>query len=92
MVSRSCSQTLGIFLQLTEISNLYLQLDVVLQVMAGSGDLRVLRLCRYLRTRIGVPTVTYGSHMAIHIALGLLFLGSGRCNFETSVIKPCMKL
>ncbi|XP_067942249.1 anaphase-promoting complex subunit 1-like [Watersipora subatra] len=47
-------------------------------VMSGSGDLEVLRLCRYLRTRIAVPLVTYGSHLAIHMALSLLFLGSGR--------------
>jgi len=48
--------------------------------MAGTGDLNVLRLCRYLRTRIGSPFgfVSYGSHMAIAMAIGLLFLGGGK--------------
>ena len=50
-------------------------------VMAGTGNLDVLRLCRYLRARVG-PTynsyVLYGSHMAISMSLGLLFLGGGR--------------
>lgn len=48
------------------------------QVMSGSGDLQVLRLIRQLRVRVGRPEVTYGSHLATHMALGLLFLGSGR--------------
>ncbi|XP_068085818.1 anaphase-promoting complex subunit 1 isoform X2 [Anabrus simplex] len=55
-------------------------------VMAGSGNLEVLRLCRHLRTRVG-PTnsvVTYGSHLATHMALGLLFLGGGRYTLATS--------
>jgi len=48
-------------------------------VMAGSGDLAVLRTCRYLRARVHTSTVvTYGSHMAVHMAAGLLFLGGGR--------------
>ena len=49
--------------------------------MAGSGNLEVLRLCRMLRSRIGPPHnifVTYGSHMAISMAVGLLFIGGGR--------------
>lgn len=51
-----------------------------LQVMSGSGDLEVLRLIRRLRVRVrvGQAEVTYGSHMAVHMALGLLFLGGGR--------------
>lgn len=50
------------------------------QVMAGTGDLEVLRLCRHLRSRVGVGYgyVLYGSHMAISMALGLLFMGGGR--------------
>ncbi|XP_069677644.1 anaphase-promoting complex subunit 1 isoform X2 [Periplaneta americana] len=55
-------------------------------VMAGTGELEVLRMCRYLRSRVG-PTnsvVTYGSHLATHMALGLLFLGSGRYTLGTS--------
>ena len=48
------------------------------QVMSGSGDLEVLKLIRRLHVRIGHPEVHYGSHMAVHMALGLLFLGGGR--------------
>jgi len=54
--------------------------------MAGTGELEVLRMCRYLRSRVG-PTnivVTYVSHLATHMALGLLFLGSGRYTLGTS--------
>lgn len=55
-------------------------MSMLLQVMAGTGDLSVLRLCRYLRTRVGSPFsfVSYGSHMAIAMAIGLLFLGGGK--------------
>uniref|UniRef100_A0A182PT72 Uncharacterized protein n=1 Tax=Anopheles epiroticus TaxID=199890 RepID=A0A182PT72_9DIPT len=53
-------------------------------VLAGTGSLRVLRPIRMLRSRIGVPHVTYGSHMAIHMALGFLFLGSGRFTLSRS--------
>ncbi|XP_023247681.1 anaphase-promoting complex subunit 1 [Copidosoma floridanum] len=41
--------------------------------------LLIIRVCRHLRTRVG-PTnsvVTYGSHVAIHMALGFLFIGGG---------------
>ncbi|KAB7494829.1 Anaphase-promoting complex subunit 1 [Armadillidium nasatum] len=57
-------------------------------VMAGTGDLEVLRLIRYLRSRVGltVSTVGYGSHLAIHMALGFLFLGGGRFSLGTSNI------
>ena len=48
------------------------------QVMSGSGDLEVLRLVRRLRVRVGHPEVHYGSHLATHMALGLLFMGGGR--------------
>lgn len=49
--------------------------------MAGTGSLEVLRLCRMFRARIGPPYnayVMYGSHMAISMAVGLLFLGGGK--------------
>lgn len=49
--------------------------------MAGTGNLTVMRTCRMLRARLGTTAnsqVTYGSHMAIHMALGFLFLGGGR--------------
>ena len=54
-------------------------------VMAGSGDLGVMRTCRMLRARVhNNNTVTYGSHMAVHIAIGLLFLGGGRLALASS--------
>lgn len=48
--------------------------------MAGTGNLEVLRLCRYLRSRVGpmYGYVLYGSHMAVSMSIGLLFLGGGR--------------
>ncbi len=46
--------------------------------MSGSGDLECLRIIRRLHVRVTQPEVTYGSHMATHMALGLLFLGGGR--------------
>ena len=46
--------------------------------MSGSGNLEVMRLVKKLRVRITTPEVTYGSYMAIHMSLGLLFLGGGR--------------
>ena len=48
-----------------------------LQVMAGTGNLDVLRIARQLRKRHS-PDVPYGSHVAVHMAIGLLFLGAGR--------------
>uniref|UniRef100_A0A6A7FY93 Anaphase-promoting complex subunit 1-like isoform X1 n=2 Tax=Hirondellea gigas TaxID=1518452 RepID=A0A6A7FY93_9CRUS len=54
-------------------------------VMAGSGDLEVLRLIRCLRERVGPlnTSVGYGSHVAIHMSLGFLFLGGGRFTLST---------
>ncbi|KAI9699845.1 MAG: Anaphase-promoting complex subunit 1 [Bogoriella megaspora] len=52
-------------------------------VMAGSGDLIILRRLRLLHGRLS-PDVSYGSHLAAHQALGVLFLGSGRYTFGTS--------
>ncbi|CAJ1031900.1 hypothetical protein Q4I30_005982 [Leishmania utingensis] len=54
-------------------------------VMAGTGDLRALVLLQHLHRRTNVP---YGSHMAISMSIGLLFLGSGRltlCNNSAAV-------
>lgn len=56
-------------------------------VAAGSGRLDVLRLCRRLRSRVGpaaASVVTYGSHLATHMAIGLLFLGGGRYALSNS--------
>lgn len=49
-------------------------------VFAGTGNLSILRMIRMTRARIGPQhsSVTYGSHMGIHMALGFLFLGAGR--------------
>ncbi|KAK0085319.1 hypothetical protein PV325_005429 [Microctonus aethiopoides] len=55
-------------------------------VMAGTGNLDIMRLCRQIRTRVG-PTgsvVTYGSHLATHMALGLTFLGGGSYTLSNS--------
>ena len=50
-------------------------------VMAGSGNLRLLRILRKLHGRTGV---SYGSHMAIGACLGLLFAGGGSYALSTS--------
>lgn len=50
-------------------------------VMAGTGDLDLLRLLRVLRRD---TAATYGQQMATHMALGFLFLGAGSCSFGTS--------
>lgn len=52
-------------------------------VLAGSGDVDVLRLLRlaHARTPSSEP---YGSHMAIHMAMGMLFLAGGRCTLGNS--------
>ncbi len=55
---------------------LYTLLTLIPQAMSGSGDLDVLRMIR--RLRLSHSEVAYGSHMAIHMALGLLFIGGGR--------------
>jgi len=49
-------------------------------VMAGSGDLVCLRILRELRWKI--EDVVYGTHMAINMALGLLFLAGGNASLR----------
>ena len=51
--------------------------------MAGSGDLPVFRRLRKLhgRTEADIP---YGSHLAAHLAIGVLFLSGGNYTFGTS--------
>lgn len=64
-------------------------------VMAGSGDLDVLRLCRFLRSRVGGAYgayVTYGSQMAVNMALGLLFMGGGKCSLKTDALSVALML
>ncbi|RAL06764.1 anaphase promoting complex subunit 1 [Aspergillus homomorphus CBS 101889] len=52
-------------------------------VMAGTGDLALFRRLRSLHGRVD-PDTPYGSHMASHMALGLLFLGGGSYTLGTS--------
>ncbi|XP_046858377.1 anaphase-promoting complex subunit 1-like isoform X2 [Xenia sp. Carnegie-2017] len=52
-------------------------------VMAGTGNLDILRLAREFHKRHSVD-VTYGNHMAIHMAIGFLFLSNGRSTLSTS--------
>ena len=54
-------------------------------VMAGTGDLRIFRRLRSLHGKIDVDT-PYGSHLAAHFAIGILFLGGGTHTFGTSNI------
>lgn len=54
-------------------------------VYAGSGNIEILRVCRMLRARLGASAyahVTYGSQMAVHMAIGFLFLGAGRFTLQ----------
>lgn len=62
--------------------------------MAGSGDLEVFRLCRYLKSRINanMSHVTYGSHMAVNMAIGLLFMGGGRYALKTDSLSVALML
>ncbi len=52
-------------------------------VMAGSGDLHVMRRLRALHGRTDKET-PFGSHLAAHMALGALFLAGGTRTFSTS--------
>ncbi|KZM20036.1 anaphase-promoting complex [Ascochyta rabiei] len=52
-------------------------------VMAGTGDLDVLRRLRALHGRIG-PDTPYGSHLAAHMAFGALFIAGGTQTFSRS--------
>ncbi|PWY67540.1 20S cyclosome subunit [Aspergillus heteromorphus CBS 117.55] len=52
-------------------------------VMAGTGDLALFRRLRSLHGRVDADT-PYGSHMAAHMAMGLLFLAGGSHTLGTS--------
>lgn len=52
-------------------------------VMAGTGDVLVLRRLRSLHGRDD-PDTPYGSHLAAHLAIGALFLGCGTATFGCS--------
>lgn len=47
-------------------------------VMSGTGDVQVLKVLRKLNKRDGV---SYGSYMAVSMAIGFLFLGIAGCPF-----------
>ena len=53
-------------------------------IMCGTGNIEVVRICRFLRSRLNQAYVLYGSHMAIHMALGLLFLAGCRSTLCSS--------
>uniref|UniRef100_A0A8C5E962 Anaphase-promoting complex subunit 1 n=1 Tax=Gouania willdenowi TaxID=441366 RepID=A0A8C5E962_GOUWI len=71
----------------TGFYNLQTGLSMILlamsMVMAGTGNLKVLQLCRFFHKQTG-GDMNYGFHMAHHMALGLLFLGGGRYTLSTS--------
>lgn len=52
-------------------------------VMAGTGDLDSFRIFRALRWRCEDATL-FGTHMAFGAAIGLLFLGGGKCTLGSS--------
>ncbi|WPG97393.1 negative regulator of mitosis [Acrodontium crateriforme] len=52
-------------------------------VMAGTGDLWTMRYLRRLHGRTDAET-PYGSHLAAHLAIGVLFLGGGTYTLGTS--------
>ncbi|KAK3074943.1 Anaphase-promoting complex subunit 1 [Teratosphaeriaceae sp. CCFEE 6253] len=52
-------------------------------VMAGTGDLATFRYLRRLHGRTDAET-PYGSHLAAHLAIGVLFMGGGTYTFGTS--------
>ena len=54
-------------------------------VMAGTGDLHLFRRLRSLHGRTDVDT-PFGSHLAAHFAIGILFLGGGTHTFGTTNI------
>ncbi|RXG57434.1 Anaphase-promoting complex subunit 1 [Armadillidium vulgare] len=85
--SRSVAELAGKSTVETCLCSILLSLSLV---MAGTGDLEVLRLIRYLRSRVGltVSTVGYGSHLAIHMALGFLFLGGGKVLLRDFEYRP----
>ncbi|KPA83237.1 cyclosome subunit-like protein [Leptomonas pyrrhocoris] len=51
-------------------------------VMAGTGDLKVFTALQHLYRR---TNVAYGSHMAVSMSMGLLFLGSGRLTLSNNI-------
>ncbi|GEM12547.1 anaphase promoting complex subunit 1 [Rhodotorula toruloides] len=52
-------------------------------VMAGTGEINVLRRIRVAHGLFS-DGITYGSHLAVHMSLGLLFLGQGKQTIGSS--------
>lgn len=52
-------------------------------VHAGTGNLVALRFFRQLNARCAAE-ISYGIHMAVHMAIGFLFMGGGTLSFGTS--------
>nr|CAB3234793.1 anaphase-promoting complex subunit 1-like [Phallusia mammillata] len=52
-------------------------------VVAGSGNLKALQICRYLHYSLD-GEINYGTQMAIHMGLGFLFLGKCRYTLCTT--------
>ncbi|XP_076016530.1 anaphase-promoting complex subunit 1 isoform X2 [Genypterus blacodes] len=80
MVLSATAAVTGYYNVQTGLSMVLLALSMV---MAGTGNLQVLQLCRFLHKRTS-GEMNYGFHMAHHMALGLLFLGGGRYTLSTS--------
>jgi anaphase-promoting complex subunit 1 len=55
-------------------------------VVAGTGDLEVFRRLRVLHGKLDEELEAYGSQMATHMAIGILFLSGGMCTFGTTPI------
>ncbi|KAK9458888.1 uncharacterized protein V1516DRAFT_666543 [Lipomyces oligophaga] len=51
-------------------------------VMAGTGDLDVMRRLRKLHGEVSAA-ISYGNHLASHLALGILFAGGGEYSMST---------
>lgn len=63
--------------------------------MAGSGNLQVLRLCRFLRTRVTLPdayrdNTSHSLYSAANTVIGMLMLGRGR--FKSFFLSNCISL
>uniref|UniRef100_A0A3P9N0J1 Anaphase-promoting complex subunit 1 n=1 Tax=Poecilia reticulata TaxID=8081 RepID=A0A3P9N0J1_POERE len=80
MMSFAGTAAMGYYNLQTCLSMILLSMSMV---MAGTGNLKVLQLCRFFHKRTG-GEMNYGFHMAHHMALGLLFLGGGRYTLSTS--------
>ena len=67
----------------TLITCLCMAANSLAMVMAGTGDLDSFRLFRALRWKCDESTL-HGAHMAFGAAIGLLFLGGGKCTLGSS--------